>query len=233
MAVALRHLSRRLLLVSHRTTTKRKSSCPLRPSPAWKFSTTASRLAEESQPDGSLPGATEDEAIQAKRPFTIEDLDETARTAFDRSSPEEQQELRDALKILGEDDSTASSNTISEEMDAEIALEVESLERDQPLRMGDEKLPKNHGGFWADGEDDDFSQVEDQDDDFHDDDMTTVAHAQLDLHRDMRQYQRRIAWDMPLLRSAYLTRPLKPRSLMCEALANRSQNSQSPSILLP
>lgn len=56
-------------------------------------------------------------------------------------------------------------------------------------------------GFWAEEEDDEFSIVEDGDENFNDDEITSMAHAELELHREMREYARIAAWDMPLLSS--------------------------------
>lgn len=54
-------------------------------------------------------------------------------------------------------------------------------------------------GYWAEDEDDEFGQMEDGDDDFSEEHITTVAESQLDLHRDIREYTRAAAWDLPLL----------------------------------
>lgn len=88
-------------------------------------------------------------------------------------------------------------------MEADIDREVDEIEEATPFKFPDIPRPNNNNnaGFWADSEEDELGQVFDDDDDFQADDMTTPAHAQLDLHRDMREYQRRIAWDMPLLGS--------------------------------
>jgi small subunit ribosomal protein S35 len=45
--------------------------------------------------------------------------------------------------------------------------------------------------------------VEDADDDFHDDEITSMAHAEVELHREIREYARIAAWDMPLLTSKF------------------------------
>lgn len=87
------------------------------------------------------------------------------------------------------------------DMDEEISREVDEIEREMPIVERPEKLTGPAIGFWASDEDDEFGKEPDDDDSFRGDDITTPAHAELDHHRDMREYQRRVAWDMPLLRS--------------------------------
>lgn len=163
--------------------------------------------AEEGNASYHLPSKTQQQEIP-ERPdehVTIEDLEDDARAEFDRSTPEEQDEWRQALRSLSETDPNVSFVDEMNGMDEEINLEVNSIDREEPITFPEQKPNKNNAGFWADEEDDEFGQVFDDDDDFRGDDMTTISHAQLDLHRDMREYQRRIAWDMPLLRSSFPT----------------------------
>jgi small subunit ribosomal protein S35 len=113
--------------------------------------------------------------------------------------------MREALRILSKHDTPESLSQhlgdVDEFDDREIAQEVDEIDREAPIAFPERKPSKTNVGFWGDEEDDEFGQVFDDDDEFLADDITTPAHAQLDLHRDMREYQRRIAWDMPLLRS--------------------------------
>lgn len=44
-----------------------------------------------------------------------------------------------------------------------------------------------------------MTQVEDGDDVFGEDDMTSMAHTELEEHRELREYARIAAWDMPSL----------------------------------
>lgn len=54
-------------------------------------------------------------------------------------------------------------------------------------------------GYWAEDEDDEMGQMPDGDDSEDDSMVTAVAENDLDLQRDIRQYTRVAAWDMPLL----------------------------------
>jgi small subunit ribosomal protein S35 len=82
-------------------------------------------------------------------------------------------------------------------MFADIDKQVNQIDRQLPLPFTDPRGKVS--GFWAEEEDDEFGIVEDQDDEFHDDDLTSMAHAELELHREVREYARIAAWDMPLL----------------------------------
>lgn len=86
---------------------------------------------------------------------------------------------------------------------AEIERAVAQVEREEPMRFED--VRDKSRGFWAEEEDDEFALVEDGDEEFKDDEITSMAHAELELHREMREYARIAAWDMPLLSSTYLS----------------------------
>jgi len=94
----------------------------------------------------------------------------------------------------------------SPEFDAEMEMEAAEIAREidreiEPLRFQDYRARGQEVGFWADEEDDEFGQVEDDDDDIEEEDITSVAHSELEVHREMREYARIVAWDMPLLKS--------------------------------
>ena len=86
---------------------------------------------------------------------------------------------------------------------------VEGRLRRQALRAVDEvqrvvpppnyKIPKIKPGFWAMGEDE--QQDVGEDEEFEGDDITSIGHAQLEKHREIREYMRIAAWEMPMLSS--------------------------------
>lgn len=84
---------------------------------------------------------------------------------------------------------------------AEIERTVNRMERDDTMRFED--VQEKGRGFWSEEEEDEFCLVEDGDEDFNDDEITSMAHAELELHREIREYARIAAWDMPSLSSAY------------------------------
>ncbi|EED17713.1 37S ribosomal protein Rsm24, putative [Talaromyces stipitatus ATCC 10500] len=78
---------------------------------------------------------------------------------------------------------------------------------DRESRMRFEDVRERNRGFWAEEEEDEFSNAEDGDDTYNDDEITSMAHAELELHREIREYARIAAWDMPLLSN--LTKPFE------------------------
>lgn len=80
------------------------------------------------------------------------------------------------------------------------------LDREEgPLDFPTPRVRPQEVGFWADDEEDEFAaQVEDADDDWQPEHITSVAESELEVHREIREYYRVIAWDMPLLKRTYL-----------------------------
>ncbi|CAG8356059.1 unnamed protein product [Penicillium salamii] len=80
---------------------------------------------------------------------------------------------------------------------SEIDQLVQQIDKEEDIRF--EETRSRLSGFWADGEPDELGHVEDGDEEIHDDEMTAMAHAEIELHREMREYARITAWDMPML----------------------------------
>jgi small subunit ribosomal protein S35 len=85
--------------------------------------------------------------------------------------------------------------------ETEAMIESSAARVDKDSRMRFEDIREKNRGFWAEEEEDEFSNAEDGDDTFNDDEITSMAHAELELHREVREYARIAAWDMPLLSS--------------------------------
>lgn len=58
-------------------------------------------------------------------------------------------------------------------------------------------------GYWADDEPDEEFALADDDDQWNEEDITTPAQADLEVHREVREYTRIAAWDLPLLLRKY------------------------------
>lgn len=82
---------------------------------------------------------------------------------------------------------------------AEIQKSVDQIDKQEDIRFEDIR-PKTKG-FWAEDDGDEMAQVEDGDEDIQDNEITSMAHAELEMHREMREYARIAAWDMPMLSS--------------------------------
>jgi small subunit ribosomal protein S35 len=72
--------------------------------------------------------------------------------------------------------------------------------------------PKVKAGFMAMGEEP-TDMIEDAE--FNEDEMPTMAHSQLQQHREYREYYRVAAWEMPLLTSKYRIRIRSRSSSAC------------------
>jgi small subunit ribosomal protein S35 len=59
-------------------------------------------------------------------------------------------------------------------------------------------------GFWSEGE-----ESLGPDEDYYADDITSTAHGQLEQHRELREYARLIAWELPLLSRMFTLRCMK------------------------
>jgi small subunit ribosomal protein S35 len=68
------------------------------------------------------------------------------------------------------------------------------IDQDMDFREQPKKLMKSEVGFWAEGE-----QELGKDEDYFGDDLTSDGHQQLQEHRELREYARLIAWELPLL----------------------------------
>ncbi|PLB50288.1 hypothetical protein P170DRAFT_463531 [Aspergillus steynii IBT 23096] len=131
--------------------------------------------------------------------YSPELLNQEERSMYDMLSPEERAQFdAENRRIVADFNDPEKRATALAELNREVA----NLERGG-LRFDDIREKKR--GFWAEEEDDEFGLVEDADDEFREDEMTSMAHAEVELHRDIREWTRIAAWDMPLL--SQLARP--------------------------
>ncbi|CAO2655686.1 Nn.00g044890.m01.CDS01 [Neocucurbitaria sp. VM-36] len=83
-----------------------------------------------------------------------------------------------------------------------IAQDFE-LEKDEDWDIEEDDKRKIATGFWAEGE-----ESMGPDEDYFGDDLTSHGHGELQQHRELREYARLIAWELPLL--SQLARPFEP-----------------------
>lgn len=200
MASFVRHFSRSLLQASRRTPTKRKcnSRWPCTAPQCRTFSITSPWLAEGNENHKAAPT---DAASSSKNinVFTPADFTPEERADFEQLSKDEQVAELARINAVQE---ALDNGELDGEIDADVAEIARTIDQEaEPLRFVDYRARGQEVGFWADDEDDEFGQVEDDDDDFNEEDITSVAHSELEVHREMREYARIVAWDMPLLKS--------------------------------
>ena len=94
-----------------------------------------------------------------------------------------------------------------EPSDGEVETAFREFDRQGLTEELDFREEKNvlamRGGLWQEDEDDEFGQVPDDDDEYTEDMLTSVAESELEVHREVREYTRRAAWDLPLLLRKY------------------------------
>ncbi|KAF2468462.1 uncharacterized protein BDR25DRAFT_231674 [Lindgomyces ingoldianus] len=71
-------------------------------------------------------------------------------------------------------------------------LDNYELTSDEDFEIAETKGRRD--GFWSEGE-----EAMGPDEDYYGDDLTSLGHAELEQHRDVRQYARLAAWELPLL----------------------------------
>ncbi|PYI22723.1 putative 37S ribosomal protein Rsm24 [Aspergillus violaceofuscus CBS 115571] len=148
----------------------------------------------------------EDPVIPEARPRRLEDypnlpeyspenLTPEQRSLYDMMSPEDRAAFDEVNKsMIAEFNDPEKRKARMAEVDQRIAAIDKHVE---PFRfLATDFRPK---GFWAEEEPDEFGITDDMDDEFNDDDITTMAYAELEEHREIREYARIAAWDMPSL----------------------------------
>jgi small subunit ribosomal protein S35 len=78
------------------------------------------------------------------------------------------------------------------------------LEKDEDFDIEEDDKRKIASGFWAEGE-----ESMGPDEDYFGDDLTSHGHGELAQHRQLREYNRLVAWEMPLLNRTH-TATLNP-----------------------
>lgn len=87
-----------------------------------------------------------------------------------------------------------------------------SISESDPVRKGQDEIQKAtrplrqivkpmRDAFWDDEEPDPDLITNDDSDEFEENDITDIAHAKLEEHREQREYARIAIWEMPLLAS--------------------------------
>lgn len=135
-----------------------------------------------------------------KKPFNfLSSLDHEGRTYYDTLSPEEKIKFEEVAHKLDEhmespevvSDLNAASSQAAYDSEA-LLKSMESLELPEQIKPG----------LFAMGEVE--PQDSGEDEEFDGDDISSVAHGQLEQHREFREYARIAAWEMPLLSSMFL-----------------------------
>ncbi|KAL4896817.1 mitochondrial ribosomal subunit protein-domain-containing protein [Aspergillus ambiguus] len=162
--------------------------------PSRSFGASASRFLPEDPPIPPAPREPRPEDLPPMAEYSPDLLSKEERSMYEMMSPEEKAQFDAENRRLVEEFNDPQKRAAAF---AEIEKSVSQLEKDEPMRFED--VREKRAGFWAEEEDDEFGLVEDADEDFNDDEITSMAHAEVELHREIREYARIAAWDMPFL----------------------------------
>jgi small subunit ribosomal protein S35 len=162
---------------------------------------------EEDDENLQLPQVDPSEYLTPSDPITADDLDPEERASYETlSTPGREKYLglkNHYMAVLEQDDKVDPAH-----LDQQILDMDREIEREAPLGFENVRTKANELGYWGEDDPDEFAQVEDADDDWDESMITAVAESELELHREIREYTRVAAWDMPLLSSTYFkTRP--------------------------
>ncbi|KKK24141.1 hypothetical protein P175DRAFT_0520251 [Aspergillus ochraceoroseus IBT 24754] len=162
--------------------------------PYRSFSATPSTFVSEDPPIPAPPRDPRPEDLPPAPEYSPDLLTKEEKSMYDMMAPEEREQFDTENRRLVAEFNDPQKRAA---MFAEIEKRVNQLEKEEPMRFDD--VREKSRGFWAEEEDDEFGLVEDVDDQFNDDEITSMAHAEVELHREMREYARITAWDMPFL----------------------------------
>ncbi|OCK74955.1 hypothetical protein K432DRAFT_429715 [Lepidopterella palustris CBS 459.81] len=144
------------------------------------------------------PRYTPTSAIPWQRPFSS-----TIRPFKDDKS-----DLREEWKELIEDLQEMDPETFKNAIESGGGMEIDKDDMDlEELSEFDIEPPepKQKIGFWGDGEEELGA-----DEDYYGDDISALGHGELEQHRELREYARLAAWELPLL--SKLAKPFEPPS---------------------
>ncbi|KAL9121022.1 MAG: hypothetical protein Q9187_002422 [Circinaria calcarea] len=123
------------------------------------------------------------------------------RTLYDSLSPPEREDFERTAQMLSEH---MSSPRVESKLAAAVSNAAYELASEAP--QAHVNVPIIKPGLMAMGEMDEQESGEDEE--FEGDDMTSLAHGDLEQHREIREYARIAAWEMPLL--SKLAKPFVP-----------------------
>ncbi|KAJ5679639.1 hypothetical protein N7462_007883 [Penicillium macrosclerotiorum] len=162
--------------------------------PARSFSASPFRFVNEDPVVPPPPKELKAEDYPSMPEYSPDLLTKEERSMYDLMSPEDRAAFDAENRRI-----VADFNDIGKRSEAfaELERKVNQIDKESDIRFED--LRAKNLGFWAEDDGDELAQVEDGDEEINDDEITSMAHAEMELHREMREYARITAWDMPML----------------------------------
>lgn len=209
MSTASRQLCRHLIRIGNQPWIKRRCQTierhRIQAAPLQQFSTAPWRRATDSASQDPSPvpeGFSEADLQTPAKPYRPADLDPEDRAHYETLSKPEQTRylaLQNHLKAVLEGEQMSA---MTDNMAERFAAEMEHhgpLARESFLEEGVDRRALTTG-YWADGEEDDeFTQAKDEDDEWDPSMVTSIAESEMEVHREIREYTRIAAWDLPML----------------------------------
>ncbi|KAJ5415987.1 hypothetical protein N7465_004682 [Penicillium sp. CMV-2018d] len=127
--------------------------------------------------------------------YSVDLLTKEQRSMYDMMSPEDRAAFdEENTRMVAEFNNPQKRAAAFEEIEQAVL----QIDKEEDLRFED--IRPRRPGFWAEDEPDELvNTLEDGDEEINDDEITSLAHAEMELHREMREYARITAWDMPML----------------------------------
>ncbi|KAL9000593.1 MAG: hypothetical protein Q9169_000886 [Polycauliona sp. 2 TL-2023] len=152
------------------------------------FNSTSTYLARSDEQDHSSPRNVPKEPYS----FNYDRLVPAERHQYDLLSPEEKKQFQHDERAAYEH---LTSSEVESELQGMVSQAVYDISREAPRER--DIPPRITPGLMAMGEVDEQDSGEDED--FEGDDITSTAHGELEQHREIRDYARIAAWEMPML----------------------------------
>lgn len=156
------------------------------------FSNTTMRNAEANE------SSTEDSAPYFNQKF-FNNLDRDDQAAYRGFTPSERKHMERVDEALR--DEFSNDSRTHRDLEESIRTSLMEMDMDFPEPVA-EREPRNDG-FFQMGEKEDIGP----DDEFAGDDISSTAHRELEQTREIREYARNAAWEMPLLARTNLLPP--------------------------
>ncbi|KAL1594572.1 37S ribosomal protein S24, mitochondrial [Paraconiothyrium brasiliense] len=195
-------ISRRLALLSRRCPSRTHSpyAAP-KYTTQWQtrpLSTTPARRADENNPgppkEAAIPGAPASDPTKEAISPNVTPQKSTGGSALQQLVEDlkalDPEVIEDAIR-KGKEGVSWVNNAETKEMDEDDWFIPEETQDTRKM------------GFWGEGE-----PTLGKDEDYYGDDLTSLGHGELEQHRELREYARLIAWELPLLNQ--LARPFEP-----------------------
>lgn len=192
MAAPTLGLCRQALRLSHRTQWLSYRQLPV----SRSFSSTQRRAEDGSKPPAADQAADGEDSTPYFNDTFYSSLYSSAKDSYLQSTPSQRRALEDFSTSAM--DSLGPSSDFGKDMEALIEREILSSKSElgPEYFVKPEPTPRPKEDFSTMGEPE-FDTAPDEK--FQHDDISSLAHGQLDVHREMREHARLAAWEMPLL----------------------------------